>query len=102
RDGTHTSSEPPLVRALRRGEVVTGEHIEIERPDGGRAHLSVNAAPIRDESSDIVAAVAVFDDVSGEEELRRQKEQFLAAAAHDLKTPLTSIRGLVQVLERQF
>jgi two-component system, OmpR family, phosphate regulon sensor histidine kinase PhoR len=101
RDGTHTSSEPPLVRALRRGEVVTGEHIEIERPDGGRAHLSVNAAPIRDESSAIVAAVAVFDDVSGEEELRRQKEQFLAAAAHDLKTPLTSIRGLVQVLERQ-
>jgi two-component system, OmpR family, sensor histidine kinase VicK len=100
-DGTHTNTEPPLVRALRRGEVVTGEHIEIERPDGGRSYLSVNAAPILDESGAIVAAVAVFDDVSGEEELRRQKEQFLAAAAHDLKTPLTSIRGLVQVLERQ-
>ena len=33
--------------------------------------------------------------------VERQKEEFLAAAAHDLKTPLTSIQGLVQLLQRQ-
>jgi PAS domain S-box-containing protein len=97
----YQAGEWPLDRALAQGEVITGERFEIERPDGGRAHVSVNAAPIRDEMGAIVAAVAVFDDVTGEEDLRRQKEQFLAAAAHDLKTPLTSMRGLAQVLERQ-
>lgn len=101
-DGTpYQAGEWPLDRALTQGEVITGERFEIQRPDGGRAHVSVNAAPIRDEMGAIVAAVAVFDDVTGEEDLRRQKEQFLAAAAHDLKTPLTSMRGLAQVLERQ-
>jgi PAS domain S-box-containing protein len=97
----YTPDEWPLARALSNGEVITSERIEVQRPDGGRSILSINAAPLRDPSGAIVAAVAVFDDVSGEEELRRQKEQFLAAAAHDLKTPITSIRGLVQLLQRQ-
>ncbi|HLY66048.1 MAG TPA: ATP-binding protein, partial [Chloroflexota bacterium] len=107
RRGFHTDGKPyevdgwPLARALEKGEVSTNERITIARPDGGTSHLSVNAAPILDGSGQIIAAVAVFDDVSGEEELQRQKEQFLAAAAHDLKTPLTSIRGLAQLLEMQ-
>ncbi|MBV8083357.1 MAG: GAF domain-containing protein, partial [Chloroflexi bacterium] len=91
----------PLTRALRHGEAVFGERIDLQRPDGRRSVFSINAAPIRDSEGAIVAAVAVFDDVSGEEELRRQREQFLAAAAHDLKTPLTTIQGLVQLLGRQ-
>jgi signal transduction histidine kinase len=32
---------------------------------------------------------------------REKKDQFLAAAAHDLKTPITAIKGLVQILERR-
>ncbi|HEU0169108.1 MAG TPA: GAF domain-containing protein, partial [Chloroflexota bacterium] len=97
----YEAHEWPLSRALRRGEAVLGERIDVQRPDGGRSVFSINAAPIRDAQGTIVAAVAVFDDVSGEEELRRQREQFLAAAAHDLKTPLTTIQGLVQLLGRQ-
>jgi signal transduction histidine kinase len=94
-------NEWPIARALLAGEIVTDERMLIHRQDGRRSHLSVNAAPIHNDAGAVVAAVGVFADVSGEEELRHQKEQFLAAAAHDLKTPLTSIRGLVQVLERQ-
>jgi signal transduction histidine kinase len=32
---------------------------------------------------------------------RERREQFLAAAAHDLKTPLTAIRALMQLAERR-
>jgi PAS domain S-box-containing protein len=32
---------------------------------------------------------------------RERREQFLASAAHDLRTPLTAIRGMVQLLERR-
>jgi PAS domain S-box-containing protein len=32
---------------------------------------------------------------------RERKDQFLAAATHDLRTPLTSMRGLTQLLERR-
>ncbi|HEU0169059.1 MAG TPA: GAF domain-containing sensor histidine kinase [Chloroflexota bacterium] len=34
-------------------------------------------------------------------ELDELKDQFLSAAAHDLKTPLTSIRGLAQMIQRR-
>src|SRR5581483_268245 len=57
--------------------------------------------PIVDASGSTVAAVSVYDDVSNEVALRRQRDHFLSAAAHDLKTPLTSIQGLVQLLQRQ-
>jgi signal transduction histidine kinase len=35
------------------------------------------------------------------QELDELKDQFLSAAAHDLKTPLTSIRGLAQMIQRR-
>ena len=35
------------------------------------------------------------------EEAGRQRDQFLAAASHDLKTPLTTIKALAQLLERR-
>lgn len=96
-----TPGDSSLARALRYGETASGQKMEAIRDDGSRIFLSVNAAPIRDDSGKIVAAVSVYDDVSDEEELRRQKEEFLAAAAHDLKTPLTGIQGLVQLVQRQ-
>src|SRR5581483_8352388 len=91
----------PLARALRQGETISGEKMEVLREGGKSIVVNVNATPIRDSAGKVIAAVSVYDDMSGEEELRRQKEQFLSAAAHDLKTPLTGIQGLVQLLQRQ-
>ena len=58
---------------------------------------------------DMVAALAQFAAIAVErhgleqerEGAKRQKEDFLAAAAHDLRTPLTAISGHVQLLQRQ-
>ncbi|MBD1868073.1 PAS domain S-box protein [Cyanobacteria bacterium FACHB-471] len=56
--------EYPLVRSLKTGEVVTNEEIEIHRDDGSRVLINVNSAPILDNQGQIVAAVAIFQDVS--------------------------------------
>jgi signal transduction histidine kinase/ActR/RegA family two-component response regulator len=55
------------------GETVSGEEIELIRPDGSRVFLTMNAAPIRDSTGNIVAAVAAFQDVTH----RRRVEQHL-------------------------
>ena len=70
------TEEWPLARALLHGEVVIGERIEVERTGGGIATLNVSAAPIVDPSKKIVTAVAVYDDVSNEVALRRQRDHF--------------------------
>jgi PAS domain S-box-containing protein len=66
-------TEWPIARAILQGETVSGEEIEIIRPDGSRAIFSLNAAPIRDATGTIVAAVSAVHDVTH----RRRVEQHL-------------------------
>src|SRR5262249_2007342 len=68
RDGrAYTSSEVPVARAVVARQIVA-ELLQIDRPDGSRRTVSVNAGPVRDESGEIASAVAAFSDVT--EELR--------------------------------
>jgi signal transduction histidine kinase len=44
--------------------------------------------------------VAVFQDISPLHELEQQRDQFLAAVSHDLRTPVAVIKGRANLLER--
>ncbi len=43
--------------------------------------------------------ISVFLDKTAQEELERMKSEFIAMLTHDLKTPLTSIHGILALLE---
>ncbi|MGH2355844.1 MAG: sensor histidine kinase, partial [Chloroflexota bacterium] len=45
--------------------------------------------------------VAVFQDITSLQELEKQREEFLSIVSHDLKNPVTAIRGRAQLLERR-
>ena len=75
-DGTpYPPEELPLSRALLAGEEVHGEELIMRRP-AGDLHVVVYTAPVRDAGGAIVAAVAVFEDITerqrAEEALRQQ------------------------------
>ncbi len=59
-----------------------------------------SAVPLLDEEGTVTGGVAVFQDVTAQRTLDRQKIEFLSAIAHDLRTPLTSIRGRAQLVQR--
>jgi PAS domain S-box-containing protein len=100
-DGTpYQPEEHPMVRAVLHGETILEEETLYRRGDGQIISLSVNVAPVRDADGAMTTAVAAFSDLTPLKELERTRETFLAAVAHDLKTPLTSIRGLAQLLQR--
>ena len=94
--------EWPLARAITKGEVVQGEEIEYLRGDGTRGFMRISAAPIRDRSGKIVAGVVTFDDFTDYKELEKRKDDFISMASHELKTPITSIKALTQILKRSF
>ena len=102
-DGTlYPSEELPLQRSLRDGAVVEGAEALIRPAGGGRAvPVLINSAPLRTADGAIVGAVAVLQDVTFLKDMERAREEFLGAAAHDLKTPLTSIQGLAQLARRR-
>ncbi|HET7771460.1 MAG TPA: ATP-binding protein [Chloroflexota bacterium] len=102
RDGRRYSPEDwPLARAVRTGEVVTDEEIDYVRDDGKRGTVSVNAAPVRDRAGVVVAGVAIFTDVTERKTLEQEKQAFLNAITHDLRSPLTTMMGVASLLRRE-
>jgi diguanylate cyclase (GGDEF)-like protein/PAS domain S-box-containing protein len=80
-DGTpYTPADWPLTRAIRSGEVVTNEEVDVVRGDSSLGRVRINAAPIRDAEGQIVAGVTVIDDVTeyrlAERALRVSEERY--------------------------
>jgi PAS domain S-box-containing protein len=95
------SAEPFLVRVLQ-GETVQDLEVEIELDEPSRpATLLCNGAPIRDGAGEVTGAVLVVSDISERKGLDRAKDEFIGLVAHELKTPLTGLKGHAQLLRRR-
>jgi PAS domain S-box-containing protein len=95
----------PMQRAARRGVEANGDILTIERGDGSKIDVLVCAKPVRDNQGCIQGAVGICVDVTahrkaemGLRDANRQKDEFLAVLAHELRNPLAPIRGAVQLL----
>ncbi len=94
-------SNTPLARAVFDGEVVLGEQLVIINDVADReVPILVNSAPLSDGAGGPAGGVAVFQDITPLRDLERQKDEFLAAVSHDLKTPATIIKGRANLLHR--
>jgi len=82
--------------------IVTNElAMAIDAPDGSELPISVSSAPIRSRGGAISGAVIVCRDMSKMRRLQEAKDDFLSIASHELKTPLTSLRGYTQLLQQR-
>jgi NtrC-family two-component system sensor histidine kinase KinB len=91
----------PLARAVLHGETVERARGRIRRPDGTEVVVEGSATPLLTDDGARRGAVLICRDVTAEVSLEQQKEDFFAAAAHDLRSPLTAIKGTVQLLRRR-
>jgi signal transduction histidine kinase len=60
----------------------------------------VSAAPVRQDDGPVVAVVAVFRDIAALKEASRLKDEFVSVVSHELRSPLTPIRGFVQLVAK--
>ncbi len=63
--------------------------------------VSVSISPIKNERGRIIGASTIARDIRERKDLERRKDEFIAVASHELKTPLTSIKAFAQLLERR-
>ena len=93
-DGREISlREFPLAEALSTGETVRAEEIVIDVPDGRSVSVLLNATAIRSEEGQVESVVVTLQDMTALEELDRLRAEFLGMVSHELRGPLTSIKG---------
>lgn len=106
--------ETYIIREVSRGIKV--DHFQTIRKtkDGKLVPLSLTVSPVMNESGNIIGASKIARDISAEQAsqqetarlyehlkvLNTKKDDFLALASHELKTPLTSMSAYLQILAR--
>lgn len=90
------SATAPLRHAFR--HVLQGENdVSTELHIDDRT-LVVQVSPLTNADGKLSGAVGILRDISEKERLERMRRHFLADISHELKTPLTSIRGFAQAI----
>ena len=94
-DGREVSLEElPLARQLEGATTMRAEEVELSVPDGRSVRTLINVTPIRSEEGGVVSSVVVtMQDLAPLDELERQRAEFLGMVSHELRAPLTSIKG---------
>lgn len=85
-----------LVRSiLRHGEPAAAE-ITLRGPD--TRILSCNGTPLRNAAGARSGVVVVLNDITALRRLEKVRSDFVANVSHELKTPVTAIKGYVETL----
>jgi PAS domain S-box-containing protein len=92
--------EHPVAQMIADSRAVHDQEIGVQPISGERIFLSINAAPIFGNQSELTGGIVTFMDVTHRRKLMQQKDEFISVASHELKTPLTSLKAALQLLDR--
>ena len=91
-------SESSLAGELKFAETVRGEEIVATVPDGRKVTMLINSTPVRDTDGTVASVIVTMQDLAPIQELERLRSEFLGMVSHELRAPLTSIKGSATTL----
>ncbi|MGH2819461.1 MAG: PAS domain-containing protein, partial [Actinomycetota bacterium] len=86
--------------ALTKREAFDYEH-RLVRSDGEIRVMHARGKPVEDDEGNVVRMIGTSQDVTEQKRQEAFREQFIANAAHEMRTPLTTLTGFVEVLSHQ-
>ena len=87
-----------LALVLNSAQTVRAEEIELAVPDGRSVTTLLSATPIHAADGAVGSVVVTLQDLAPLEELERMRAEFLSMVSHELRAPLTSIKGSAATL----
>ncbi|MCS6861618.1 MAG: cell wall metabolism sensor histidine kinase WalK [Abditibacteriales bacterium] len=95
----------PLLRLVERIEqlphspyTMVAEELELTQPK--RIVLKAHISPVREDNGDIIGVVTVLRDITEIRDKDRERMDFIYMVSHELRSPLTSIKGFLVSLLR--
>lgn len=67
---------------------------------GGKAVIQTNAT-ITKGAQDRMLVICISRDITHDRALQREKDEFVSIASHELRTPMTIVRGYISLLSRE-
>ena len=83
---------------VRASDGQEGEY-RVIRPDGEVRWLAAKVFPINNEKGELVRVCGVARDINDRKEAERRVSEFYSTVSHELRSPLTSIRGSLGLIE---
>ena len=61
----------------------------------------VKSSPVYDEQGEVLFVITIVHDITERVQTEHRKDEFISIASHELKTPVTSLKGFTYVLQRR-
>jgi two-component system, NtrC family, sensor histidine kinase KinB len=84
-----------IEESQRANQMVTFDNLIV----GGRVSQLL-ISPVRDANQSLLGTVVLFHDITAQKELERIREEFTAMMVHELRAPLTVVRGATDMFLR--
>ncbi|WP_262147504.1 ATP-binding protein [Chryseobacterium foetidum] len=85
--------------SIKSGMPYNSEYL-IQRPDGSFHWMNASGLPSYDADGNPAFMTGVTSNVTKRKNYETQKDDFLSIASHELKTPITSLKASIQLLDR--
>ena len=89
--------EDTILARIRSGERIQHYETTRLRKNGTKVEVSLTVSPIYGPSGKIVGASKIARDISQQREAQKQKDNFLAVLAHELRNPLAPVRTAISL-----
>ena len=95
-DGTETTLEEAVCAdALQNQKRLRAEEAVISAPNGAWVRTLINSTHMHSSDGERESVVVTIQDLTPLEELERLRAEFLATVSHELRGPLTSVKGSI-------
>jgi PAS domain S-box-containing protein len=87
-----------LWKTIKEKKHVFREELDNKRKNGEKYIADVTISPILDEQGDVMFYVGIERDITKAKEVEKMKNEFISLASHQLRTPLTAMKWLIELM----